>query len=184
MLQLADEDTTDEEIARALHLGKSTVERTRRRFVEVGLERALSDRPRPGKPRMLNGKQEALLTALACSDPPEGCVRWTMQLLADRLIELRVVESITDETVRRTLKETTSSRGRRSRDLRARASVLEPAPPSIGSALRSFQGKRIGIISARRLPGASRSQTPGLNKRLNLAKLGKTRAKLHRLYAS
>jgi transposase len=114
ILLLADEGATDEGIARALHLGKSTVERTRRRFVEGGLERALTDRPRPGKPRMLNGKQEAFLVALACSDPPEERAHWTMQLLADRLIELGIVESITDETVRRTLKKTTLSPGRRS----------------------------------------------------------------------
>jgi transposase len=113
VLLLADEGNTDEEIAGALHLGKSTVERTRHRFVEGGVERALTDRPRPGKARLLNGKQEAFLVALACSDPPEGRARWTMQLLADRLIELRVVESITDETVRRLLKKTTSSPGRR-----------------------------------------------------------------------
>lgn len=113
ILLLADEDVTDKAIAAALHLGKSTVERTRQRFVEGGLDRALHDRPRPGKARLLDGKQEAFLIALACSDPPEGRVRWTMQLLADRLIELRVVESITDETVRRLLKKTTSSPGRR-----------------------------------------------------------------------
>lgn len=113
ILLLADEDRTDEEIAYALHVGRSTVERTRRRFVEGGLDRALKDRPRPGKARLLDGKQEAFLVALACSDPPEGRERWTMQLLADRLIELRVVDSITDETVRRLLKKTTSSRGRR-----------------------------------------------------------------------
>lgn len=113
ILLLADEGRTDEEIVGALHVGRSTVERTRIRFVEGGVERALTDRPRPGKPRLLNGKQEAYLVALACSDPPEGRVRWTMQLLADRLIQLRVVDSITDETVRKLLKKTTSSRGRR-----------------------------------------------------------------------
>lgn len=113
VLLLADEGSTDEEIAGALHLGRSTVERSRRRFVEGGVQRALNDGPRPGKPRLLNGKQEAFLVALACSDPPQGRERWTMQLLADRLIEFRVVESITDETVRRVLKKTTSSRGRR-----------------------------------------------------------------------
>ena len=113
ILLLADEDRTDEEIAHALQVGRSTVERTRRRFVEGGLDRALKDRPRPGKARLLDGKQEAFLVALACSDPPEGRERWTMQLLADRLIELRVDDSITDETVRRLLKKTISSRGRR-----------------------------------------------------------------------
>lgn len=112
VLLLADEGVIDEDIARSLHLGRSTVERTRRRFVEGGLERALTDLPRPGKARLLNGKQEALLVALACSDPPQGRERWTMQLLADRLVELKVVESITDETVRRVLKKTRSNRGR------------------------------------------------------------------------
>lgn len=113
ILLLADEGRTDEEIVRALHVGRSTVERTRMRFVEGGVERALTERPRPGKARLLNGKQEAYLVALACSDAPEGRARWTMQLLADRLIELRIVDSITDETVRKLLKKTTSSHGRR-----------------------------------------------------------------------
>ena len=94
-------------MAAARHLGKCTVKRTRLRFVEGGLERALDDRRRPGKARLLDGKQEAFLVALACSAPPEGRVRWTMQLLADKLIELRVVDAITDETVRRLLKKTT-----------------------------------------------------------------------------
>lgn len=113
ILLLADEGRTDEDIARVLHVGRCTVERARKRLVEEGLEAALSDRSRPGRARKLNGKQEALLVALACSDPPEGRLRWTMQLLADRLVELRVVDSITDETVRKTLKKTTSSPGSR-----------------------------------------------------------------------
>jgi transposase len=89
------------------------VERIRQRFVEDGLEAALSERPRPGGQRKLAGTQEAFLIALACSTPPEGRTCWTMQLLADRLVELQVVEAISDETVRRTLKKTSSSRGRR-----------------------------------------------------------------------
>jgi len=112
ILLLADEDMIDAEIARALHLGTATVQRTRRRFVEGGVDWALRERPRPGKPRKLNGKQEAFLVALACSAPPEGHVRWTMQLLADKLVEVGVVDSIVGETVRRILKKTTSSRGR------------------------------------------------------------------------
>lgn len=114
ILLLADAGRTDEQIWTALQIGKCTVERTRQRFVEEGLEAALSERPRPGKAPKLNGKQEAFLVALACSDPPDGYERWTMQLLADRLVELKVVDSIVDETVRRVLKKTTSSRGRRS----------------------------------------------------------------------
>ena len=106
ILLLADEGGTDREIAAALHVHPATVERTRRRFVEGGVERALSERPRPGGRPKLDGKQEAYLIALACSRAPEGRAQWTMQLLADRLVELRVVDAISDETVRRTLKKT------------------------------------------------------------------------------
>jgi transposase len=106
ILLLADEGGTDREIAAALHVHPATVERTRRRFVEGGVERALSERPRPGGRPKLDGKQEAHLIALACSRAPEGRAQWTMQLLADRLVELRVVDAISDEAVRRTLKKT------------------------------------------------------------------------------
>jgi len=106
ILLLADEDRTDKDIAKALHTSPSTVERTRRRLVEGGLEHALNESPRPGGRRKLTGKQEAYMVALACSDPPEGKKRWSMQkMLADKLVELEVVEDgISDETVRRTLK--------------------------------------------------------------------------------
>jgi len=111
ILLLAEEGYIDEEIARALGAAVATVERIRKRFVEEGLEAALSERPRPGAARKLNGHQEAYLVALACSDPPEGKKRWSMRLLADRLVELGVVDEISDETVRRTLKKGTLSRG-------------------------------------------------------------------------
>lgn len=114
LLLLAHDGLTDEAIAGTLHLGRSTVERTRKRFVEGGLEWALNDRRRPGQPRKLNGKQEAVLVALACSDPPQGRTRWTLRLLAGRLVELGVVEEISHETVRRVLKKTTPNPGRRS----------------------------------------------------------------------
>jgi transposase len=113
ILLQADTGLSDDAIAQALHIGPATVERIRKRFVEDGLEAALSERPRPGGQRKLDGKQEAFLIALACSTPPEGRACWTMQLLADRLVELQVVEAISDETVRRTLKKTRSSRGRK-----------------------------------------------------------------------
>jgi transposase len=113
ILLQADTGLSDDAIAQALHLGTATVGRIRKRFVEDGLEAALSERPRPGGQRKLDGKQEAFLIALACSTPPEGRACWTMQLLADRLVALRVVEAISDETVRRTLKKTRSSRGRK-----------------------------------------------------------------------
>src|SRR2546427_7878892 len=85
LLQAA-EAATDEEIAEALRVGVSTVHRTRQRFVEVGFEGALTECSRCGCGRKLDGKHEAFLVALACSTPPEGRDRWTMQLLADRLV--------------------------------------------------------------------------------------------------
>lgn len=104
VLLLADEGRKDEEIAAALHSSRPTVERVRRRFVDGGLGYALNDRSRSGAPRKLSGRDEAMLVALACSAPPEGRTSWTMQLLADRLVSIEVIECISDETVRRVLK--------------------------------------------------------------------------------
>jgi transposase len=104
VLLSADEGDTDQVIAEKLRLHTDTVSDIRRRCVEGGVDAALHDRPRPGKARLLNGRQEAHLIALTCSTPPEGRNHWTMQLLADKLVDLKVVESISDETVRRTLK--------------------------------------------------------------------------------
>jgi transposase len=103
---------TDLDIAENLGVNLSTVERTREKFVHsVSLEEALKDRPHPPKPRKLDPNAEALLIATACSDAPAGRANWTMQLLADRLVALEVVDSISDETVRQTLKKTRSSLG-------------------------------------------------------------------------
>ena len=102
----------DEAIAEALEVDRSTVERVRQRCVEEGFDAAL--RPRPSRQvrlRKLDGAQEAQLVALACSPPPNGRNRWTLHLLADKLVELEVVDSISYESVRRTLKKTCSSRG-------------------------------------------------------------------------
>jgi transposase len=107
----AAEGATDEVIALAVRVGEATVERTRRKFVEGGLDWALRERPRPGGHRKLDSKQEAFLVATACSTPPDGRPRWTMQLLADRLVEVHLLDSISDETVRRTLQKTRRSRG-------------------------------------------------------------------------
>jgi transposase len=104
ILLLADEGKTDETIAGVLHVSMATVGRTRKKLVERGLEFALNERPRPGGERKLKGKQEAFLIALACSKPQSGRKIWTMQMLADKLVELEVVDSISDETIRRTLK--------------------------------------------------------------------------------
>ena len=94
----------DKEIAELLNVTISTVSNTRQKWVNEG---TIEDKVRPGRPPVLDGKQEALLVALACSDAPEGQEEWTMQLLADRLIELKVVDDISDETVRLRLKKRT-----------------------------------------------------------------------------
>lgn len=103
---------SDPEITDALGCGRATVERVRKQFVEEGLEATLTPKPtiRTYENR-LDGKAEAHLVALACGAPPEGRSRWTLQLLADRLVVLGHVESVCRETVRQTLKKTTSSRG-------------------------------------------------------------------------
>lgn len=103
---------TDQEVANALDVGVATVHRVRQAYVEEGLQDALSRTPTVGnRPRKLDGEAEARLVAVACSPAPEGRDRWTLELLADKLVELRVVDTIGKECVRRTLKKTTSSRG-------------------------------------------------------------------------
>jgi hypothetical protein len=104
---------TDDRIADAVEVSTDTVARVRQRFVEDSLEAALVRKKaaRPPVPLKLDGRAEARLITLACSSPPDGRTRWTMQLLADKLVELAVVDAISDETVRRTLQKTRSSRG-------------------------------------------------------------------------
>jgi hypothetical protein len=104
---------TDVRIAEALEIDVTTVERLRERFVEQGLEASLDRKKQdqPSRQRTLDGQAEARLIALACSQPPQGRVRWTLRLLADRLVELEIVDTVSMETVRRTLKKTSSSRG-------------------------------------------------------------------------
>ena len=100
----------DEEIVAALGVGLATVERTRKRFVECALG-ALDEKPRPGSKPKLDAKAEARLIAEACSAVPEGREHWTLQMLADRVVELKLAESYSYEAVRRVLKKTNSSRG-------------------------------------------------------------------------
>ena len=103
----------DDRIAEALDVSTDTIGRVRQRFVEQGLEAALvrKKQDRPSRERKLDGRAEARLIALACSDPPRGRARWTLRLLADKLVELEVVDTISTETVRQVLKKTNSSRG-------------------------------------------------------------------------
>jgi len=99
------DDHTDEEIQTALATSLSTIHRIRQNFVEHGLQHAVFDSIRPGTGRKLDGKQEALLVATACSPPPKGQARWTLKLLADRLVALTDIESLSAETIRRRLRE-------------------------------------------------------------------------------
>ena len=113
MLLLADEGRSDEQVAQALQAGSATVGRVRQRFVEEGLASALSERPRCGQRPKLTGPQEAHLIAVACSAPPPGHARWTLRLLAGRVVELGFAETYSYEAARRVLKKTTSSPGKR-----------------------------------------------------------------------
>jgi transposase len=101
----------DEKVADAVEVSQPTVSRVRKQYFEEGLEAVLNRRP-PKREyhRKLDGEQEARLVALACSQPPEGHARWSLRMLADRLVELEIVEDISHQTVRRTLKKTNSSR--------------------------------------------------------------------------
>ncbi len=99
ILLAADAGASDDEIARNVGVSGSTVYRTKRRFVLGNLEAALSEEPRPGADRKLSGKEEALLVAKACSSPPEGCTRWTLELLAEEMVRLTEHDDISRETV-------------------------------------------------------------------------------------
>ena len=119
ILLLADEGDsgpgrTNAAIVEALGVGERTVERVRKRFVTESFEAALNSRPQPPRPDKvkIKGPVEKQLIELACSDPPAGRCRWTLQLLADRLVTLNCVEGVSHEAVRQALKKTTSSRGR------------------------------------------------------------------------
>src|SRR5918911_3813421 len=105
ILLAADAKSTDEAIAVNVGVGTSTVYRTKLRFVEEGLEQALSEAPRPGAPRKLDASDESILIAVACSKPPAGRAKWTMRLLADEMVRLTAHDSLSDETVRRRLSE-------------------------------------------------------------------------------
>lgn len=105
ILLAADQGSTDEAISKNVAVGTSTVYRTKQRFVEEGLERALSELPREGAPRKLDVEDEAMLCAVACSTPPSGRARWTLDLLADEMVRLTTHETISSETIRRRLGE-------------------------------------------------------------------------------
>lgn len=106
ILLKADEGWKDKEIVAALNTSRPTVERIRKRYVEGGLDKALNEDPRPGAGKKLDGRAEARLIALACSDGPEDSDRWALRALADKLVDLGLVDSISHEAVRQYLKKT------------------------------------------------------------------------------
>jgi transposase len=114
ILLKADEGMTDEEIADELDVALVTVERVRKRCCERGIEASLVRKAQenPSRPRKLDGAAEAQLVRLACSEPPEGRARWTLSLLANGLVELKVFNSVSKSTVQRSLKKTRSNHGR------------------------------------------------------------------------
>jgi transposase len=113
ILLKADLGETDQEVAEALDVGVATVERVRRRFAACGVDGAVQRKPQPPRPqkRRLDGEGEAKLVMLACSTPPDGRDRWTLDLLAERMVKLNYAPALSGDTVGRTLKKTTSSRG-------------------------------------------------------------------------
>ena len=111
ILLLADEGRPDKEIAETLRVSKSTVNRIRKRYCEGDLDFALHEKARSGAPPKLDGKMEAQLTLLACSEPPDGRSKWTLRLLADKLVEMEVVDSISHMSVQRLLKKMKLSLG-------------------------------------------------------------------------
>ena len=106
ILLLADEGKGDTRILEALQVSRNTVRVVRLRYAREGLEAAINEQQRPGPPKKFSGRQRAKITALACSDPPQGRSRWTLRLIAGRLVELEMVDDISHQTVKRVLKKT------------------------------------------------------------------------------
>ena len=121
ILLRADAGETDAEIADEVGVSVGTVANLRRRFATGGLDAALHDKPRPGARPILDGKAEAIVIATACSPVPEGRATWTARMLANRLVELQVVEGVSEDTILRVLKKVSSSRGRSGRGACPRA---------------------------------------------------------------
>jgi len=109
ILLMANEQKTDAQITEALHVSMNTVFRIRQRYANNGLESALNEQHRPGQPPKFSGKQQAKITAIACSKAPEGRSRWTLRLLADKVVELDIVNSISHQSVENILKKTNLS---------------------------------------------------------------------------
>ena len=104
ILLLAHEGKTDTHIIEALKTARNTIRAVRSRYIQEGLEAAINEQARSGAPKKFTGRQKAKITAIACSKPPEGRSRWTLRLIADKVVELRISDEISYKTVERTLK--------------------------------------------------------------------------------
>lgn len=113
ILLLSDEGRTAPQIVEVLSTSEQTVYNIRKRFIQEGLESSIHEKPRPGAKRKFQPEQEAHLIALTCSDPPDGRERWTIRMLANKVVELGILDEVGRETVHRTLKKTLSSHGKR-----------------------------------------------------------------------
>ena len=124
-------DSTDEDIVTAIGVSPRTIARVRKRFVTEGIEAAIDHRPQPARPDKIKikGNVEQKLVELACTDPPRGRCHWTLKLLADEMVVLGLVDSISTETVRQALKKTTSSHGSSNHG----ASPRKPTPSSFSA---------------------------------------------------
>ncbi len=109
ILLLADKGESDSGIIKALGITRNTIRQIRQRYIKEGVSAAIHERPRPGAPNKFSGKQMAQITALACSKAPEGRSRWSLRLLADKVVELNLVDDISYKTIERTLKKTNLS---------------------------------------------------------------------------
>jgi transposase len=106
ILLLCDDGRSDTEIIKALGVARNSIRQVRQRYLTAGLAAAINERSRPGAPKKYDGLQKAKITALACSTPPPGHSRWSLRLLADRVVELGIVEEISHMTIERLLKKT------------------------------------------------------------------------------
>jgi transposase len=109
ILLMAHEGKTDTYIMETLEVARNTVRTVRARYIQEGLEAAINEQPRPGAPKKFTGRQRAKITAIACSKPPEGRSRWTLRLIADKVVELEMADDISHQTVKRILKKTNLS---------------------------------------------------------------------------
>lgn len=106
ILLMANSRKTDTQIIEALGTARNTIRTVRYRYVRQGLESAINEQPRPGAPNKFTGRDKAKITALACSNPPDGRSRWTLRLIADTMVELDIVDDISHHTIQRVLKKT------------------------------------------------------------------------------